>query len=511
MTPPRLRYVQLDHWPPLAWLARCGRGDTCIEVYHGPKVETTAEWFAEATWAGPYERGDFDRTDLVFGSGGRVRGGDVVFVPAGSTVDRLQSLERPDAVLVSNSLPCLLAVADARVDPVYPHFFRDFGAITRGLGRKDRPLLSSAGPVTLQYYHNLRWTGRALRREPKPLTVRDFSAFARYRAFLDRTLELLTANLQAPDRRFPYRLLGTLSSGYDSPTIAALARPHGLREVLSFRAPQDSAPDAGEEIGPVLGVSAWTVSRDAWRERLFPEVSFLSSDAKGEDVYFAGAEGQLAGAVLLTGFHGDKMWDRDTRALGPDIVRGDQSGLSLTEFRLRAGFIHCPLAFAGVRQIRDVNAISRSPELKPWDVPGDYSRPICRRIVEGAGVPRSYFGVEKRASSVLFFRQESFLSPRSLIDYNEWLEAHASLWRGRGRTPPSGGGGAAWRPALRAAASLAHAVAVIAPHIVADLPRAAARRLALWSGHQPLFPFVFPWALERAKAAYHQGVARKAA
>jgi hypothetical protein len=35
----------------------------------------------------------------------------------------------------------------------------------------------------------------------------------------------------------------------------------------------------------------------------------------------------------------------------------------------------------------------RSP--KPWDIGGAYSRPLCRRLVEEASVPREIFGVSK--------------------------------------------------------------------------------------------------------------------
>ncbi|HXV87318.1 MAG TPA: hypothetical protein VD793_11485 [Gemmatimonadales bacterium] len=503
-----LRYTLMEHWPPLAWLARCDGGQAHVLVLHGPRVETCPDWFAEAVWAGSYPAGDFDRTDLVFGSGGRLRGDSVVFVPSGTTVDRLQVLARAGGYLVSNSLACLLEAAHADLDPVYPHYYRDFSSITRGLGRGAHSLSTSAGPVSLEYFHNLRWKGSALHHEPKPQPARDFSSFARYRAFLDRTLELLSANLQSADRRHRYRLLGTLSSGYDSPTIAVLARPHGLSEVLSFRSACAGCADDGQVLGSILGLRVYTVARDAWRHTMVPEAPFLAADAKGEDVYFAGAEAMLAGRVLLTGFHGDKMWDRDTTALGDNIVRGDQSGLSLTEYRLRVGFLHCPLAFAGVRQVRDVNAISRSPELKPWDVTGSYSRPICRRIVEDAGVPRHAFGVAKRASSVLFFRRESFLSPSSLADYQEWLAGHAAEWRRRGRTPPVRRDAASWRRTLAAASRLARAAAPPAPRRVAAAVHAVARRLDLMAQREPLFEFVFPWAIQRARAAYAEGHTR---
>src|SRR2546425_2689886 len=122
----------------------------------------------------------------------------------------------------------------------------------------------------------------------------------------------------------------------------------------------------------------------------------------------------------------------------------------------------------------------------PWDVRGTYSRPICRRIVETAGVPRDAFGVRKQTASVLFFERDDVLPPGSLAEYGEWLREHAADWSERGLAAPAHSPGAAAR--LRAA-----------------LARLASPRLrnALGLAHGArLFPHLFPWAVERAKARY---------
>ena len=136
---------------------------------------------------------------------------------------------------------------------------------------------------------------------------------------------------------------------------------------------------------------------------------------------FSGAEESVRGRVLTTGFHGDKVWAKDTNALGTDIVRGDISGLSFCEHRLSVGCIHFPVPFMGVQQIADIKALSNSSELAPWDVPGDYSRPICRRIAEGAGVARGLFGVKKKAATSLFHQGESVLTDKTREEFYRWL------------------------------------------------------------------------------------------
>ena len=239
----------------------------------------------------------------------------------------------------------------------------------------------------------------------------------------------------------------------------------------------------------------------AWRAASFAEVPFVAADAKGEDVYFKGAESVLAGRVLFTGFHGDRVWDRAART-DADFVRGDQSGLSLSEYRLWAGFLHCPLPFAGARQAPSIRALSRSREMEPWHTGAYYSRPICRRILEEAGVPRDAFGRWKKSVSVLFSAQEGFLTPASLADFRFWLERHADEWRGRGLAPPSLAASAdPWRGSRYAVARVLEGLAHAAPRHL-WLLRSAARRIVTLGRRDRLFRHLFPWAMERAMQRY---------
>ena len=63
----------VESWPRLAWLARAGVDREVIEVQMGAGVEATDDFFCEAVWVGEFDHGDFDQTELVFGSGGRRR------------------------------------------------------------------------------------------------------------------------------------------------------------------------------------------------------------------------------------------------------------------------------------------------------------------------------------------------------------------------------------------------------------------------------------------------------
>ncbi len=464
-------------------------------VSHGARVERCDEWFCEAVWDGDYQSGDFDQTDIVAGSGGRIRDAAVTFVSSGSTVDRLQSVETPDATWISNSLPCLLALTDSNVDLTYPNYFDDFYSIVRGIEAHKRSLATSAGEVTLTYFHNLVWDGQRLTRVAKPRPKRDFASYAGYVGFLQSSLQALSQNMRDPRRTYPYRMLGTLSSGYDSPAVTALARTAGLEEVMSFDRCSRGEDDSGERIAQYLGVRSVPVPLAQWRAELLPEIPFLSSNAMGEEVRFKAAEPLLAGRVLLTGYHGDKIWDLHTEEVGPDIRRKDPSGLALTEYRLWSGFIHCPLPFFGARELADVVRISRSQEMVPWDVGGDYSRPICRRIVEESGVPRELFGVRKRQSSVILSNSAEFLTPESARDLARWLKDRRHEWTKRRRRSPR----------------LSLAMERISFRATQGMSAWAERQPGLWRVAVPLARWrsglrraAFPWALEHAMQRYRR-------
>ena len=426
----RLQYRLEPAWPVQSWLAEC-HADRVI-VRHGRRVETRPQWFCEAAWDGPFEDGDFDRTDVVAGTGGRLRGGAVVFVPTGATTDRLASIDLPSPAdgsarrtLVSNSLACLLRVAGATPNPTYRHYRRDIQTIIRGLDKYRPSIDTSLGPCRLWYFHNLRWDGRALSPVEKPEPDRDFSAYEPYVEFVTTALRAVARNAGDPGRRHALGLVSTMSKGYDSTAVSALARDVGLERILTVAASRHGNNDSGEEAAKYLGLEAVIIDRERWKQYSFPEVPFLATGGDNDDRVLLSAEEHLRNNLVFTGFHGDKIWGKspygpDSLLPHPEIKRGDPSGLTQTEFRLSAGYINCPDPFWGCRKIHDVVRISRDPSMRPWDVPGDYSRPICRRIAETAGVPREAFGLRKMMGSA----REFVLVGESRRDYGSWCRRH---------------------------------------------------------------------------------------
>jgi hypothetical protein len=293
-------------------------------------------------------------------------------------------------------------------------------------------------------------------------------------------------------------MVGTISSGYDSATTAVLCREAGMNKAISFRKARGGADDHGEEVARKLGLDLTLVDRRDWRAQEFGEVPFIAANCLGGDVFFRAGEGLMRGRVLVTGFHGDKVWDKYTRALGPDIVRGDMSGLSFCEYRLAIGCIQFPVAYMGVRQIRDINALSNAPELAHWDVPGNYSRPICRRIVEEAGVPRNLFGMTKKGSTVRFVQGEMALSDGARIEYHRWLRRTGV---GPRRLP-----GSLLMNLSRhfyLLENLARMITRVFPLSIGARTERALSTLQRYLNRRVNVPrYVFPWAVERMREMY---------
>ena len=103
----------------------------------------------------------------------------------------------------------------------------------------------------------------------------------------------------------------------------------------------------------------------------------------------------------------------------------------MTEFRLHVGVFHCPFPFCGSLKAEQIQEIGFSDEMSPWTLGSTYDRPIPRRILEDAGVPRQSFGIRKGAT----FAPRSFFWPfgkTCMSSFRKYLQQ-------RGLFAPNGG------------------------------------------------------------------------
>lgn len=377
-------------------------------MLHGPGVETGDDFFVEGAWSEPFARAQFERSVTLMGSGGKIVDGALVLCSPTHTAERLHLLREDGCVLASNSLTFLLERAGAELDPGYIPYHCDLISIIGGLDDHVRAIPVADGrSIELFYHTNLRVTPDLACTTLEKTQIDAFEDFSSYRAFLIRTLEGLRDNARSDERRSKHALLTTISSGYDSTACAALASELGCREAVTIRDSRQygGGDDSGLRIGEILGLDVSEVGRLDYLERPgVPEAEFVACGDLGQDLVFASFERFVEGRMLLTGFHGGKVWDRNCKVVSTSIVRGDPSGNSLTEFRLRLGFIHVPVPFIGCQQHPSLYRIANSEEMRPWQIGGNYDRPIPRRIIEEKGVPREMFGMRKKAVSVLLNR-----------------------------------------------------------------------------------------------------------
>ncbi len=195
---------------------------------------------------------------------------------------------------------------------------------------------------------------------------------------------------------------------------------------VGFAARGDSGVDVARQLS--LAVVERDPS-DIRKQDLLKEADFIAVGTGGDDLPLAAFENLLPSKILFTGFHGDKIWARENDHVTNDIVRGDPSGASLENWRLKVGFLNLPVPFLGCTQHPSVHAISNSEEMRPWSVaPQEYDRPIPRRIVESAGVLRGTFALEKKAAATPYQTTglrnpplASVLSPAAHKSYSEFV------------------------------------------------------------------------------------------
>ncbi|MDZ7829168.1 MAG: hypothetical protein U5K33_06675 [Halofilum sp. (in: g-proteobacteria)] len=490
---------RVEDWPPLAWLAWVTRGDSRrMELFHGNGVEVRADWFFEGAWDGAFAAGGFDTTDIVAGTGARVRDDGIRFVSYGNTLNRLHYRDSDGGAIVSNSLPCLLAATGLRPRIGYTRYQRDLFSIVRGLKRYRRQLPLDDGHVSLLYYENLLWDGQAATVENKPRPDRDFTTYADYRAFLDGALERLLSNAEDADRGLRYRPLGTLSGGYDSPAVMALARGHGCTEALHLEPARRTVDSAAPEIAAHLGVTLHRVPVDAWRERGGrPEPLYIAGVPDAEDIRFESAGDALHGRLLIMGAWGDVCWNPHHEGNPDDFTRTDTQGLSLTEARLWRSYQVLAVPMLAGLQVRDIQALGRSPEMRPWRIGGAYDRPVPRRMTEEAGVPRGAFAQSKIGQSPAMQSGLRFLEGESVEQFTQWLHANAdALPRFLGLKPDPAHDAFFFR--------LGRPLRLTA----ARLPWAW-RLNRTWKTHAPSRRFAFQWALETVASHYRDALPRR--
>ena len=414
-------FRQLPSLPRLSWCLVWARGADSATVFHGPWVEVNKSFFVEGAWAGDFLEANFD-SSFMTGTGVKVEGDGLVFVTPTHTLDRLNLMEKSGVMYVSNSLSCLLAAANETLDRSFIFYDSYVASIKYGLGKYEKRIpTQSRRTVNFHYCCNFVVSrDHEIRCNPKAESPR-LGNFGEYRHFLEETVLQISRNSTDSNRKVVYTPFATISRGYDSPTAMILSIFAGCTEAITFIGSRGTVADedCGTPLAEMVGLDVKEVGRLDYRCRTdFPEV--LNSGGPSEFLSLGDA---LKGRLLFTGFNGDKIWDKNCGKTSTDFVRGDASGASLTELRLQEGFCHLPVAFIGGDRHADIARISMGDDMAPWSLNNTYDRPICRRMVEGAGIPRKLFGQRKMASGVVVSSEglRATMSEHSLGEFEQYL------------------------------------------------------------------------------------------
>jgi hypothetical protein len=392
--------------PPQAWLLHLS---VKTSLWCGDSVEIWQNALFEGAWAGAFGKGDFSNCANVFGSGAMCTSNGWLLVPPSHTLDALYALRLNNGEwIASNSIAFIKQHSSARLPTSDNRLFRNFVGIVRGIEYSPRSFRCSNGEFYILHHHNALLGPAGLTIQSKVLPP-DFDDFAGYKNYLLQTVYAVATNAADPARRKCYRLLATISTGYDSPAGTVLARTAGCCDAITFVSAREGKSDDGSAIGQQLGLNVAAFERpDIAGEARETTAEFFATGMQAVDLVFEALRGQLTGRILVTGFHGDKVWDLGEA--NSVLKRGDISGSSLGEFRLSQDFIHLPVTFIGALRHPSILRISKSSEMKAFSIAGHYNRPIPRRIVEEAGVSREAFGHAKKAIVMLIHGEPNLLS-----------------------------------------------------------------------------------------------------
>ncbi len=429
------RYHLIPSLPPLAWCARVNPPSDAVAVFHGTRVETHPRGFIEGAWDGAFASLDFTAATIVAGTGGVLERDRVRFSASTDQLGPLFSIAKAGSIYVSNSPAFAMIAAGEEPDAIYPFYPYDLLRIYRqGLYCPDgRLTLHSRNAlhvhfttiITIDARGSVGFESHRLCEPP-----RDYRS---YKELLLKGVGRVLENGADAARRRTYAPLAAFSRGYDSTAGAVLARSGGCTEAFTFIDDRSGDPnrDNGAGNAQYLGMRCEEYGRWQYLEsENCPEAEFgygpTSSNAP-----IAVVEDQLSGRLLIVGENGDPIWDPKRAKVFQQLAKPwlrFTLGVSAIEFRLRVGYhVFAPAAIA-IRHNRAIHDIATSEEMRPWSVGGNYDRPLPRRIVEEAGLPRERFGMRKAASSHSHLTDASRFSKNGLNRYRDFVrERHAGI------------------------------------------------------------------------------------
>jgi len=423
----RIEYHKVDTLPPLSWCAQIMKDNDSVLLFHGNQLETAHNYFIEGAWNDHFELGNIINTTIICGTGAALFDNEISFTGSTDRLSPLFSIQQGDNVYISNSPVFAMSLAGEKPDMLYPYYSFDIVRIWRqGTYCLSGKLKTKSSSPLRVHFGTIISINNSLEIKYKThLPGECPNDYSSYKSILSNGIKRIFENANSVYRNIKCTPISAISRGYDSCATAALASKAGCKDAFTFSNSRNSKPntDNGAQIAQIMGLDC-TV-HDRWgyldkRDLVEAETGIFTFSA---NTPLSILENDLRNRILVTGTLGDTIWGKKKAA-----VYGNHSqpwmrhisGLGSIELRLRVGFTIFAPAYISSSFHNKIHQITMSENMSKWSVGGNYDRPIPRRIVEEAGVPRNVFGMVKSANGHVSYNKNKNFTKVGMDSYHKF-------------------------------------------------------------------------------------------
>ena len=426
-------YRTYERFPALGWAMIVYKDRAEIDVLCGSMVEKRDGWFVSGVWDGKFDDADFSSAEFFCATGAKIENDSVVVYSPTHERQRICYVEKDASLLFSNSIPLLLAVSGENIDKNCDQYEKILCSILWGTKEYTREVPIAGGKTLKQIFcADISVNGGLdINVIPKPIH-RDFMDFNDYYESVRSVCARIRENGIDIGREHKLELAATASSGYDSSACAAVLKSVGCDTLMTFKGgfyDEDSAVKIAKQLG--YGNIIERGHRDFTDKQGCKDAEYFVCGDVGVYLQFSAFEDDFAGRIVSIGTSGSYIWDK-TGNVNPESKRSGYdfytANLSFSENALIKGYVVLPLPLYASTAVQSIQRVSNLPEMKPWTLGTDYDRPICRRILEEAGVDGDLFGHKKYGAG--FAMSKNFtkkqikpkMSTEGYENFSGWLE-----------------------------------------------------------------------------------------
>lgn len=433
----QFRYYICKQLPKLGWSMVIYNDSEIIDVYVGENVETADKWFVSGVWDGQFCMADFDRAEFFCATGTRIEEDKLVVYSPTHERQRICYIEKENQIVFSNSIPLLLATAGEEIDKDCDQYEKILCSILWGTKEytKEIPLANSKFMKQIFCSDVIVGVDRSISLRDKEIH-RDFIDYDDYYNSLVNVCKKIKENGIDGNRNVKYHLAATASSGYDSAACAAILRKVGCDTLMTFKGGfynEDSPVTIAKQLGYKNIIERSHLAYKSKKDSI--DADFFVCGDIGVYLQFSAFEDDFSEHIVSIGTSGSYIWDKDGN-VNPESKRSGYdfytANLSFSENALRNGYIILPLPLYASTAVQSIQRITNTPEMKPWTLGTSYDRPICRRILETAGVDGKLFGHKKYGAGFAMSKNFTLkqikpkMSTQGYVDFVEWLSQNSN-------------------------------------------------------------------------------------